>query len=51
MVLVPPYSHAEVIPSPGAYRSTQLPQLLNQACWSDELLAPTVSAEGALAGE
>src|SRR3712207_4029636 len=33
MVLVPPYSHALVMYSPGAYRSTQLPQLLNQVSW------------------
>src|SRR5688572_25496653 len=52
MVFVPPYSHAEVIPSPGANRSTHGPKLVNhEACWSHWLLAATVSASGERAGD
>lgn len=42
---------AEVILTPGAIMSTQLPKLLNEAKSSEELLAATVIALGTLAGE
>lgn len=42
---------AEVIAEPGAKRSTQLPKLEYEARASEVVVAPTVSAWGAAAGE
>ena len=42
---------ADVIPTPGAYRSTQAPKLEKDAWRSDASLAATVSALGTRAGE
>src|SRR5688500_19180402 len=46
MVFTPPLSQVETTFSPGAYRSRQLPLLLNHVSWSTELVAPTVMAAG-----
>src|SRR5262249_1940323 len=43
--------HAEVIPTPGAKMSRQVPKLENDAFWSLLWVAPTVIAAGTRAGE
>ena len=43
--------HPPVIPAPGAKISTQLPKLENDARASRIVVAPTVIADGALAGD
>src|SRR5688572_25663568 len=48
-VAVPPFCHADVMLTPGANQSTQVPQLENDARVSVLVLAPIVSAFGALA--
>ena len=50
-VEVDPEIHAEVIPVPGAYMSTQLPKFEYEARLSDWSVAPMVIADGARAGE
>src|SRR5690348_4676965 len=46
-----PSTHAEVMFSPGAKMSTQLPKLENDARASVLVVAPTVMADGVLAGD
>jgi hypothetical protein len=51
LVAVSLVDHADVMASPGAAISTQLPKLLNEARASVMVLADTVMAAAALEGE
>jgi hypothetical protein len=51
MAFVDPLFQADVIETPGAKMSTQVPKFENDARLSEESLAATVSAEGVRAGD
>src|SRR5690349_10515325 len=50
-VAVSEVNHAEVMPTPGAYRSRQLPKFENEAWASEASEAPTVRAAGRRPGD